>query len=152
MVLFDGSDDPICDLGLVPSPRFCAKLRRAGQHGRGDQLFKREESEMNAGTVAVDLAKNVCQLAVADHTWRVVETHRLTRAQLARWFANRSAELVVMEACGSARHWARTLMARGIAVKLVPPACVRAYVSTCDAIEPIRRTPPPFWQHHVCRL
>ena len=94
---------------------------------------------MNAGTVAVDLAKNVCQLAVADHTWRVVETHRLTRAQLARWFANRSAELVVMEACGSARHWARTLMARGIAVKLVPPACVRAYVSTCDAIEPIRR-------------
>ena len=69
MVLFDGSDDPICDLGLVPSPRFCAKLRRAGQHGRGDQLFKREKSEMNASTVAVDLAKNVFQLAAACSDW-----------------------------------------------------------------------------------
>ena len=31
-------------------------------------------------------------------------------------------------------------MARGIAVKLLPPAYVRAYVRRCDAIEPIRRT------------
>ena len=57
-----------------------------------------------------------------------METHRLTRAQFARGFDNRSVELVVMEACGSAHHWARTLMARGIAVKLWPPAYVRAYV------------------------
>ena len=81
---------------------------------------------MNASTVAVDLAKSVFPLAVADHTWRVVETHRLTRVQFARWFDNRSVELVVMEACGSAHHWARTLMARGIAVKRLPPAYVRA--------------------------
>ena len=100
---------------------------------------------MNAITVAIDLAKNVFQLAVADHTWRVVETHRLTRSQFARWFDNRSVELVVMEVCGSAHRWARTLMARGIAVKLLPPAYVRAYVRSCDAIKPIRRTPPPFW-------
>ena len=31
-------------------------------------------------------------------------------------------------------------MARGIAVKLLPPAYVRAYVRRCDAIKPIRRT------------
>ena len=83
---------------------------------------------MNASTVAVDLAKSVFQLAVADGFWRVMETHRLTRAQFARWFDNRSVGLVVMEACGSAHHWARTLKARGIAVKLLPPAYVRAYV------------------------
>ena len=77
---------------------------------------------MNASTVAIDLAKSVFQLAVADGSWRVVETHRLTRAQFARWFDNRSVELVIMEACGSAHHWARTLMARGIAVKRLPPA------------------------------
>ena len=100
---------------------------------------------MNASTVAVDLAKNVFQLAVADSAWHVMETHRLTRAQFARWFDNRSVELVVMEVCGSAHRWARTLMARGIAVKLLPPAYVRAYVRSCDAIKPIRRTPPPFW-------
>ncbi len=83
---------------------------------------------MNASTVAVDLAKSVFQLAVADGSLRVMETHRLMRAQFARWFDNRSVELVVMDACASAHHWARTLMARGIAVKLLPPAYVRAYV------------------------
>ena len=66
---------------------------------------------MNASTVAVDLAKSVFQPAVADHSGRVVETHRLTRAQFGRWFDNRAVELVVMKACGSAHHWARTLIA-----------------------------------------
>jgi hypothetical protein len=32
-----------------------------------------EESVMNATTVAVDLAKNVYQLAVADASWRVID-------------------------------------------------------------------------------
>jgi len=57
---------------------------------------------MNATTVAVDLAKSVFQLAVADEHWRVVETQRLTRTQFERWFVNRDVSLVVMEACGSA--------------------------------------------------
>lgn len=82
---------------------------------------------MNASTVAVDLAKNVFQLAVADSAWHVVETQRLTRAQFERRFDNRVVGLVVMEACGSAHHWARRLISRGIAVKLLPPAYVRAY-------------------------
>lgn len=55
---------------------------------------------MNATTVAVDLAKSVFQLAVADVHWRVIETHRLTRSQFERWFQNREVALVVMEACG----------------------------------------------------
>ena len=59
---------------------------------------------MNATTVAVDLAKSVFQLVVADASWRVLETHRLTRAQFERWFANRDVALVIMESCGSARH------------------------------------------------
>ena len=46
---------------------------------------------MNATTVAVDLAKNVFELAVADEHWRVIERHRLTRGQFERWFANRNA-------------------------------------------------------------
>ena len=53
---------------------------------------------MNATTVAVDLAKSVFQLAVADEHWRVVETQRLTRTQFERWFVNRDVSLVVMEA------------------------------------------------------
>lgn len=83
---------------------------------------------MHANTVAVDLAKNVYQVAVADEQWRVTERHRLTRTQFERFFANRSAGLVVMEACGSAHYWARSIAALGIEVRLLPPRYVRAYV------------------------
>ena len=83
---------------------------------------------MNATTVAVDLAKSVFQLAVADAQWKIIETQRLTRTQFERWFVNREVRLVVMEACGSAHHWARWLNGLGIEVRLLPPAYVRAYV------------------------
>lgn len=83
---------------------------------------------MNTTTVAVDLAKSVFQLAVADASWRVIEQHRLTRSQFERWFVNRNVSLVIMEACGSAHHWARQLNALGIEVKLLPAAYIRAYV------------------------
>lgn len=83
---------------------------------------------MSAHTVAVDLAKSVFQLAVADAQWRVIETHRLTRTQFERWFLNRRVGLVVMEACGSAHHWARWLNVLGIEVRLLPAKYVRAYV------------------------
>lgn len=83
---------------------------------------------MHATTVAVDLAKSVFQVAVADDNWKVVASHRLTRLQFERWFQNRLVGLVIMEACGSAHHWARWLSGQGIAVRLLPPAYVRAYV------------------------
>lgn len=83
---------------------------------------------MHATTVAVDLAKSVFQLAVADASWKVVESHRLTRSQFERWFQNRAVDQVVMEACGSAHHWARWLNHLGIEVMLLPAAYVRAYV------------------------
>jgi transposase len=83
---------------------------------------------MNATTVAVDLAKNVFELAVADRHWKVTERARLTRPQFQRWFANKGVGLVVMEACGSAHHWARHLQSMNIPVRLLPPRYVRAYV------------------------
>ena len=83
---------------------------------------------MNATTVAVDLAKNVFELAVADAAWRVTERARLSRSQFERWFQNREVTLVVMEACGSAHYWGRVLRARGIEVRLLPAQYVRAYV------------------------
>ena len=51
---------------------------------------------MNATTVAVNLAKSVFQLAVADSFWRVIESQRLTRSQFERLFANREANLVII--------------------------------------------------------
>lgn len=83
---------------------------------------------MKSTTVAVDLAKSVFQLAVADHQWHVIEQHRLTRSQFEKWFVNRDVSLVIMEACGSAHHWARYLHGLGIEVRLLPAAYIRAYV------------------------
>lgn len=83
---------------------------------------------MHATTIAVDLAKSVFQLAVADSSWRVIGSHRFTRTQFEHWFANRKVSLVIMEACGSAHHWARWLNALGIEMRRLPAAYVRAYV------------------------
>lgn len=83
---------------------------------------------MHATTVAVDLAKNVFQLAVADVSWKVIESHRLSRTQFERWFQNRDVTLVIMEACASAHHWVRWMNGLGIEVKLLPATYIRAYV------------------------
>ena len=44
---------------------------------------------MNATTAAIDLAKNVFQVVLADANARVLEQHRLTRPQFERFFDNR---------------------------------------------------------------
>jgi transposase len=87
-----------------------------------------EESEMNATTVAVDLAKNAFQLAYADANWKVISTSRLTRSQFQRCFHNSSVSLVIMEACGCAHYWARQMQTLGIEVRLLPARYIRAYV------------------------
>ncbi len=81
---------------------------------------------MNTTTVAVDLAKHVIQLAVANSHLQITDTQRLTRSQFEHWFANRQVDLVVMEACGSAHFWARWLNGLGIEVRLLPAQYVRA--------------------------
>lgn len=92
-------------------------------------------------TVAVDLAKDVFELAVADERGRIIERQRLSRSQFARFFENRVACPVVMEACGSAHYWARLIRDHGHTVRLLPPQYVRPYRrrnktdrSDCEAI------------------
>lgn len=104
---------------------------------------------MNTTTVAVDLAKIVFQLAVADASWKGIQTHRLARSQFERWFANQEVGLVILEACGSEHHWARWLNGPDIEVKSLPAAYVQAYVrrnktdaaaARCTDIEAMSRT------------
>lgn len=82
---------------------------------------------MNATTVGVDLAKNRFELAVADPSGRL-ERHRLNRTRFGQFFGNRPPSRIVMETCGSAHHWGRTLQAQGHEVVLLPAQYVRAYV------------------------
>jgi transposase len=83
---------------------------------------------MESTTVGVDLAKHRFELAVADGDYRIRRRARLTRSQFARFLGNHPPSVVVMEACGSAHHWARSLQARGHQVRLLPAQYVRAYV------------------------
>lgn len=78
-------------------------------------------------TIAVDLAKDVFEVAVGDLKGRIIERARLSRPQFLRFFENRPAAEVVMEACGSAHHFARTLSRLGFSLSLLPPQYVRPY-------------------------
>ena len=78
--------------------------------------------------VGLDLAKNVFQVHGVTATGAVAFRKQLRRAQVLGFFEALPACLVGIEACASAHHWARELMALGHEVRLMPPAYVKAYV------------------------
>lgn len=68
---------------------------------------------MDATTVAVDLAKTVVELAMANVHWRIVSRQRLNRTQFTRFLAETPSTHVVMEACGMAHYWGRVAQQPG---------------------------------------
>jgi transposase len=80
-------------------------------------------------TYAVDLAKSVFEIAVSDRPGHVHERHRLARDRFLPFFAHREPATVLLEACGSAHHWARELQNLGHHAVLLPPHRVRPYVT-----------------------
>ncbi len=83
---------------------------------------------MEQTTIAVDLAKSVFQVAISHRPGHVDEEHRLSRARFLAFFVNRPAATILLEACGSAHHWGRTLGQLGHTVRLLSPHEVRRYV------------------------
>jgi transposase len=88
-----------------------------------------EEADMDATTVAVDLAKNIFEVACANRGGRVVERKGLTRDQFERFLATLTGRTeVIMEACATAHYWGRQCQVHGLSVRLLPPQYVRPYV------------------------
>ena len=84
---------------------------------------------MDATTVAVDLAKDVFEIAVANRAGRIIERKRLTRRQFERFVDTLPAGVeVIMEGCGTAHYWGRRCRARDVSVRLLPVQYVRPYV------------------------
>lgn len=83
---------------------------------------------MEHTTIAVDLAKSVFQIAISRRPGQVNEEHRLSRERFLRFFAQQPPSTIVLEACGSAHHWARELQPLGHAVRLLPAHDVHRYV------------------------
>jgi transposase len=76
----------------------------------------------------VDTAKSVFQVYGED-AGRVTRVQkRLARGQFLAFFGKHPGALVVMEACGSAHHWARELIKLGHEVRLIPPQHVKPYL------------------------
>jgi transposase len=86
------------------------------------------ETVMEHTVVAIDIAKKVFQLHWVDMDTGCIERLQLKRAKLLEWFANRTASRVVMEACGGAHDWARSLAGFGHEVRLISPRKVRPFV------------------------
>lgn len=83
---------------------------------------------MEHTTIAVDLAKSVFQIAISRRPGHVDEEHRLSRERFLPFFAQQAPATIVLEACGSAHHWARHLEPLGHEVRLLPAHDVHRYV------------------------
>src|SRR6202171_3475025 len=79
-------------------------------------------------TIGLDLAKNVFQVHAVDEAGSVVMRKRLRRGQVLAFFAGIPPCLVGLEACATAHHWARELIALGHDARLMPPNYVKAYI------------------------
>lgn len=85
---------------------------------------------MNRTTIGLDIAKQVFQAHAVDPETGEVTRTKLRRAELSAHFAQLAPALVVMEACGSAQHWARQFASLGHEVKLIAAQFVRPFVKT----------------------
>ena len=91
-------------------------------------MVKSIKNLVDVTVIGLDIAKNVFQVHGVDAQGLVVVAKPIRRAQLVSFFEQLPRCLVGMEACSSAHHWARSLIALGHRVKLIPPAYVKPYV------------------------
>jgi transposase len=83
---------------------------------------------MQITTIGLDIAKNVFQVHGIDATEKVVVRKQLRHSQVLTFFKTLPPCLVGMEACATARYWARELTKLGHRVRLMPTKDVKAYV------------------------
>ncbi|HEY4043164.1 MAG TPA: IS110 family transposase [Rhodopila sp.] len=83
---------------------------------------------MQMTTIGLDLAKSWFQVHGVDADGKVAVRRKLRRSEVINFFRSLPPCLVGIEACATAHHWARELIALGHEVKLMPPAYVKAYV------------------------
>jgi transposase len=91
----------------VPTSLGTSHLQKGGVRGR-------------ALTIAVDRAKSVFEVAVSREPGRASQRKRMTRSQMASFFATRPPATVLTEACGTAHFWGRLLRSFGHRVLLLP--------------------------------
>src|SRR5262249_9719992 len=85
---------------------------------------------MTVKVIGLDIAKNIFQVHGVNEAGEVVLRRRLRRSEVLRLFADIEAAIVGVEACQTAHHWARELVALGHDVRLMLPQFVKPYVKS----------------------
>jgi transposase len=75
--------------------------------------------------IGVDLSKGFFQVHAIEGDGSSAVRRKLSRAKFLSFFAGIGPTRIGMEACGSARHWARELRAMGHEAVLMAPAYVK---------------------------
>ena len=81
---------------------------------------------MQITKIGLDIAKNVFQVHGINAGEEVVVRKQLRRSQMLAFFQALPSCLVGMEACATARYWARELTKLGHRVRLMPAKDVKA--------------------------
>jgi len=79
-------------------------------------------------TIGLDIAKSVFQVHGIDASGAVIVRRQVRRRQVLPFFRKLPACVIGIEACATAHHWGRELVALGHEVKLMPPRYVKPYV------------------------
>ncbi|WP_024303498.1 IS110 family transposase [Pseudogulbenkiania sp. MAI-1] len=83
---------------------------------------------MDIKTVGIDLAKDVITVCAMDPHGKVVDSRNLRFAALAEWLVQLPTGCIVgMEACSSAHHWARRMLALGLQPRLMAAEFVKPF-------------------------
>jgi transposase len=78
--------------------------------------------------IAIDLSKSVFTLHGVDCSGQAVLRRNLRRCDVQAFFGKLPPVEIVLEACGGAHHWARSLAALGHRVRLISPQYVKPFV------------------------
>ena len=78
--------------------------------------------------IAVDLAKNVFEIAISKSPGKVCARKRLSRNGFTLFLKQHEPAAVLLEACGSSHYWGRMARKAGHQAVLLPPHVVRPYV------------------------
>lgn len=83
---------------------------------------------MDTTTIGVDVAKSVFQVSLANRSGRILSRRRLSRSSFQRFLAEQAEADIILEACATAHHWARTAQSYGHRPRLLHAQYVRPYV------------------------
>jgi transposase len=79
-------------------------------------------------TFGLDTSKQVFHVIGVNQVGKIGERKQLRRSRVVRYFAQRPACIIGIEACGGAHYWGRQLQQLGHTVRMVPPRDVKALV------------------------